>query len=95
MTLSLILPMAAFALAASISPGPVNLMCLSSGTRYPLSWGLIFVTGAPLGIIALFVTIGLGLYSVLAGGARTNLIHLSGSLFWQQLPWIAPISLGT
>jgi len=66
MTLSLILPMAAFALAASISPGPVNLMCLSSGTRYPLSRGLIFVTGATLGFIALFVTIGLGLYSVLA-----------------------------
>lgn len=65
MSLSLILPMSAFALAASISPGPVNLVCLSSGTRYPLSQGLIFVTGATLGFIALFMTIGLGLYSVL------------------------------
>lgn len=65
MTISLILPMTAFALAASISPGPVNLVCLSSGTRYPLARGLIFVTGATLGFIALFVTIGLGLYSVL------------------------------
>jgi threonine/homoserine/homoserine lactone efflux protein len=65
MTISLILPMTAFALAASISPGPVNLVCLSSGTRYPLAKGLIFVTGATLGFIALFVTIGLGLYSVL------------------------------
>ena len=35
MTITLILPMTAFALAASISPGPVNLVCLSSGTRYP------------------------------------------------------------
>lgn len=65
MTLSLILPMSAFALAASISPGPVNLMCLSSGTRYPISKGLIFVTGATLGFIALFIGVGLGLYSVL------------------------------
>lgn len=66
MSLSMILPMSAFALAASISPGPVNLVCLSSGTRYPLSRGLIFVTGATLGFIALFMAVGLGLYSMLA-----------------------------
>ena len=65
MTISLILPMIAFAIAASISPGPVNLVCLSSGSRHPLSKGLIFVTGATLGFIALFITIGMGLYSVL------------------------------
>jgi len=65
MSLSLILPMSACALAASISPGPVNLVCLSSGTRYPVSRGLIFVTGATLGFIALFVAVGLGLYSLL------------------------------
>lgn len=65
MSLSLILPMSAFAMAASISPGPVNLVCLSSGTRYPVSRGLIFVTGATLGFIALFVAVGLGLYSLL------------------------------
>jgi len=65
MSLSLILPMSAFALAASISPGPVNLVCLSSGTRYPVSRALIFVTGATLGFIALFVAVGLGLYSLL------------------------------
>lgn len=65
MSLSMILPMSAFALAASISPGPVNLVCLSSGTRYPLSRGLVFVTGATLGFIALFMAVGLGLYSML------------------------------
>ena len=66
MSLTMILPMSAFALAASISPGPVNLVCLSSGTRYPLSQGLVFVTGATLGFVILFVAVGLGLYSVLA-----------------------------
>jgi len=65
MSLSLILPMSAFALAASISPGPVNLVCLSSGTRYPVSRGLIFVSGATIGFIALFISVGLGLYSLL------------------------------
>ncbi|MBW4934871.1 LysE family translocator [Marinobacter sp. F4206] len=66
MSLSVILPMSAFALVASISPGPVNLVCLSSGTRYPVYQGLVFVTGATLGFIALFVAVGLGLHSLLA-----------------------------
>ncbi|WP_447928767.1 LysE family translocator [Vreelandella sp. EE27] len=65
MSVSLLLPMSAFALAASISPGPVNLVCLSSGTHYPPAKGLVFVTGATLGFIALFLGIGAGLYSLL------------------------------
>lgn len=65
MTLSLLLSMSAFALAASISPGPVNLTCLSSGVRYPISRGLRFVTGATLGFIVLFLAIGLGLLAVM------------------------------
>lgn len=65
MSVSLLLPMSAFALAASISPGPVNLICLSSGTHYPIAKGLIFVTGATLGFLALFLAIGAGLYSLL------------------------------
>lgn len=60
------LPMAAFALAASISPGPVNIVCLSSGTHYPIVKGLVFVAGATLGFIALFLAIGAGLYSLLS-----------------------------
>ena len=59
------LPMAAFALAASISPGPVNIVGLSSGTHYPIAKGLVFVTGATLGFVALFLAIGAGLYSLL------------------------------
>lgn len=66
MSLSMLLPMSAFALAASISPGPVNLLCLNSGTRFPITKGLVFVTGATLGFIVLFIAVGLGLYSLLA-----------------------------
>ena len=85
MSLYLILPMSAFALAASISPGPVNLVCLSSGTRYPVSRGLIFVTGATLGFIALFVAVGLGLYSLLTMVPMLEtLLRLSGNLWMSQ-----------
>lgn len=72
MSLSIILPMSAFALVASVSPGPVNLVCLSSGTRYPVSQGLVFVTGATLGFIALFIAIGLGLHSLLEHAPGLN-----------------------
>ncbi|NHI01968.1 LysE family translocator [Oceanimonas sp. MB9] len=65
MTLSLIWPMSLFALAASISPGPVNLLCLSSGLHQPLARGLLLVTGATLGFVVLFLAIGLGLHGVL------------------------------
>ena len=65
MGLSLILPMSAFALVASISPGPVNIVGLNSGARYPLSKGLIFITGATLGFVILFLAIGYGLSALL------------------------------
>lgn len=66
MTLSLLLSMALFAFAASFSPGPVNLVSVSSGARYGLSSGLSFVTGATSGFVLLFVLIGLSLHHVLS-----------------------------
>ncbi|MBD3894992.1 LysE family translocator [Halomonas sp. ML-15] len=88
MSLSVMLPMSAFALAASISPGPVNLMCLSSGTRYPLPKGLIFVSGATLGFVALFIAVGLGLYSLL-----TLVPGLEMALRWAGVAFLLYLSV--
>lgn len=66
MSVSIILSMSVFALAASVSPGPVNLVCLSTGIRHSIRQGLIFVTGATLGFVVLFLCIGFGLHSLLA-----------------------------
>lgn len=65
MSWTLLLSMAAFALAASISPGPVNLVGMSCGTRYGIRAGLVFVTGATLGFLVLFLAVGAGLHSLL------------------------------
>ncbi|WP_420589480.1 LysE family translocator [Bacterioplanoides sp.] len=77
MSFSLIFSMSAFALAASVSPGPVNLVGLSSGGRYPLRFGLIFVSGATVGFLLLFILVGLGL---------SNLFEKL-PVFYQWLRW--------
>lgn len=63
--MSLYLSMAAFALASSISPGPVNLVALSTGAQHGLRAGLRHVTGATLGFTLLLLLIGLGLNEVI------------------------------
>lgn len=91
MSLAIALPMFLFSFVASITPGPVNLVCLNSGTRYPLRFGLWFVTGATVGFIALFVSVGLGLFAItaripgfdtlLTAGGVLFLLYLSSRLW--------------
>ncbi|AKM30919.1 lysine transporter LysE [Pandoraea faecigallinarum] len=57
--------MAAFALAASITPGPVNVVALGSGARYGLVPSLRHVTGATIGFVVLLVAVGFGVYELL------------------------------
>ncbi len=88
MSLSLVLPMSAFALAASISPGPVNMVCLGSGTRYGMRATMGFVTGATIGFIVLFVAVGLGLVAVLSQlPILTVLLRWGGIGFLLYLSW--------
>ncbi|MFT4063350.1 LysE family translocator [Paraburkholderia sp.] len=61
-----LLSMAAFALACSISPGPVNVVALSSGAQHGLAASLRHVTGATVGFTVLLLLIGLGLQALLA-----------------------------
>ena len=63
--MSLIISMAAFALVASITPGPVNIVALSSGARYGFRASQRHVAGATLGFVLLLVLMGLGLHELL------------------------------
>lgn len=60
------LPMAGFALAASITPGPVNIVALGSGARHGFVPSLRHVTGATLGFTLLLLLVGLGLRELMA-----------------------------
>ena len=63
--MSLLMSMAAFALATSITPGPVNVVALGSGARFGFAASQKHVAGAALGFTLLLVLIGLGLHELL------------------------------
>jgi threonine/homoserine/homoserine lactone efflux protein len=64
--MTVLLSMAAFALASSISPGPVNVVALSAGAQHGLAASMRHVTGATVGFTILLLLIGLGLHELLA-----------------------------
>lgn len=80
--------MAAFALVSSITPGPVNLVALSSGARHGLRATLAHITGATAGFTLLLVLIGLGLYEVLIRWPLlTAAIRVAGVCYLLYLAW--------
>jgi threonine/homoserine/homoserine lactone efflux protein len=58
--MSLFFAMAVYALTMSISPGPVNMITLSSGVNYGLRKTLPFVSGAAIGFTLLLTAVGMG-----------------------------------
>jgi threonine/homoserine/homoserine lactone efflux protein len=64
--MTVLLSMAAFALASSISPGPVNVVALSAGAQHGFIASMRHVSGATVGFTVLLLLIGLGLHELLA-----------------------------
>jgi threonine/homoserine/homoserine lactone efflux protein len=58
--------MLSFSLAMSISPGPVNMVIVSSGASYGIRKTFAFVSGATIGFTLLLLFIGLGFYKIIA-----------------------------
>jgi threonine/homoserine/homoserine lactone efflux protein len=56
-----ILPLLAFVVAATVTPGPNNLMVLVSGANYGLMRTLPHIAGIAFGFPAMIVAVGLGL----------------------------------
>lgn len=63
--MSLLIAMFSFSLAMSISPGPVNMVIISSGATYGVRKTFPFVSGATIGFTLLLIFIGLGFYKVI------------------------------
>lgn len=84
----LYLSMAAFALAASITPGPVNLVALGSGARFGWRPSLWHVSGASVGFAVLLLLIGLGLHKMLERlPVLLVFIRFAGVAFFLYMAW--------
>ena len=80
--MSLLIAMISFSLAMSISPGPVNMVIVSSGASYGIRKTFSFVSGATIGFTLLLLFIGLGFYEII--DLYPNIlkyIAVAGSLF--------------
>jgi threonine/homoserine/homoserine lactone efflux protein len=81
--MSVLLSMAAFALASSISPGPVNIVALSAGAQYGLSASMRHVTGATVGFTLLLLLTGFGLHELLS-----HWPHLTKTIRWAGVAFL-------
>ncbi|WP_257458102.1 LysE family translocator [Archangium lipolyticum] len=80
--------MAAFALALSITPGPVNVVALSAGARHGLRASLRHVFGATLGFTLLLLAIGLGLHEAfMTWPWLASSLRLAGVVYLLYLTW--------
>lgn len=78
------LPFILFASAASITPGPTNLLILGSAARFGLSIALSIAVGASLGASLMLLVVGLGLGELLA---RAPLLQTA--MAWAGAAWIS------
>lgn len=79
--MSLVLAMCLFALSMSISPGPVNLICLSTGVNHGPRRALPFVSGATIGFSLLLALIGLGIGALAQHQRLLDLLGFAGAGF--------------
>ncbi|MTV37676.1 LysE family translocator [Duganella radicis] len=86
--MNILLSMAAFALASSISPGPVNIVALSSGAQHGFRASMRHVTGATVGFTLLLWLTGVGLHQLLARApALMQATQLAGVAFLLWMAW--------
>ena len=80
--ISLLFAMFTFSLAMSITPGPVNMIILSSGVNYGVKRTLPYVSGATIGFTLLLLFIGLGFFQFIkAYPSFLTYLAIAGSLY--------------
>jgi threonine/homoserine/homoserine lactone efflux protein len=80
--MSLLLAMFSFSLSMSISPGPINMIIVSSGLNYGVRKTFAFVSGATIGFTLLLLLIGLGFHKVISQHPTLlTYLGVAGSLF--------------
>lgn len=77
-----------FALVSSVSPGPVNLVALSSGVKFGWRACMPHITGATVGFTLLLLATGYGLYELLnAWPVLQSVLNVGGIAFLLWMAW--------
>lgn len=80
--MTLFFAMFLFSLTMSISPGPVNMVIISSGASYGFRRTLPFVSGATTGFTLLLIVVGFGFYTLIEKHPLFfKYINMAGSAF--------------
>lgn len=80
--MTLLLAMFSFSLVMSISPGPVNMIIVSSGINYGAKRTFPYVSGATIGFTLLLLFIGFGFFQVTQNyPAFFTVLAVAGALF--------------
>lgn len=87
--LEALLPIALFTFSTSITPGPNNLMIMSSGLNYGVGRSLPHLLGICLGFPAMIIAIGLGLGTLFAQFPLLHeIIRWAGIAYLLYLAWV-------
>jgi threonine/homoserine/homoserine lactone efflux protein len=91
--MSLLIAMFSFSLAMSISPGPVNMVIVSSGASYGVRKTFSFVSGATIGFTLLLLFLGLGFYKVIdLYPSILKYLAIAGSFFIVYMGYLIVLS---
>ncbi|MFB4394212.1 MULTISPECIES: LysE family translocator [unclassified Pseudomonas] len=82
-----LLPFVLFALVASISPGPTNLLILAQGARHGLRASVAPILAACVAAAAIVLLVGLGLAEMLLRHPLAQQLMSWGGVLW--LSWLA------
>ena len=88
MTTELFAALAVFALVSSITPGPNNLMLMTSGINFGLSRTIPHMLGVSLGFTLMIALIGLGVMKIIdAVPGSTLIITVASGLYLLFMAW--------
>lgn len=88
MTSEVLLALIAYAFVTSITPGPNNLMLLSSGVNFGFARSIPHMLGIGIGFVVLLLAVGLGLGAVLAAFPALHTgLKIVGGAYLLYLAW--------
>lgn len=93
MSQQLIIAFVVFATAATFTPGPNNIMLMTSGLNYGFRPSLAHVAGVTIGYSVLFALIGLGLGAVFtAYPILQTILKYGGAIYLTYLAYVIAVS---